>query len=121
LFNDLGIYFNLGNFCVGRDIADNTVRWDNPWETLFHGPLRKENGYEWRAERIHPEDRDAVLSAFHDALAGRDEWLVLEYRLRRTEAAPVSEAGGHRHADRGIAHDFNNVLAAIVINSEMAL
>jgi PAS domain S-box-containing protein len=67
------------------DIGSNTVRWDNPREILFDGTPEKEGGYKWWAERIHPEDRDAVLSAFDDALTDTDESLVLEYRFRLTE------------------------------------
>jgi PAS domain S-box-containing protein len=69
------------------DLTENTVFWDNPWENLFDGPLKKESAYEWWAERIHPEDRDAVLSTFNSTLAGREESLVVEYRFRRTDGA----------------------------------
>jgi len=69
------------------DMAKNTVRWHNPWENMFDGPPEKERAYEWWAGRIHPEDRDAVISTFNDALAGGRESLVLEYRFRRTDGA----------------------------------
>ena len=64
------------------DIPENTIRWLNPWQNLIGGQPGKENGYEWWAERIHPEDFEAVISAFKRVLTGDGESLVLEYRFR---------------------------------------
>jgi len=65
------------------DMVENRVRWANSRKTPFEGAPKDGTDYEWWAERIHPEDRGAVISSFDNALAGRRESLVLEYRFRR--------------------------------------
>ena len=44
--------------------------WDGAFETIFGYPLREETNGAWWEERIHPEDRERVLTVIDDVLQG---------------------------------------------------
>ena len=68
------------------DITKNTVRWYLPGRSLIDGPMEQENALEWWLERIHADDREAVISKLNTALAQGNETLVMEYRYKRTDS-----------------------------------
>jgi PAS domain S-box-containing protein len=45
--------------------------------------------FTWWLEQIHPEDRDAMVSAWEDHLAGQREQLEIELRVRRSDGEYV--------------------------------
>lgn len=63
---------------------------------------------DWWKERVHPEDRAAVIAAFDAALVGEEQELVLLYRLRRRD-------GSYAHVlDRGFVLQDQSRPARIV-------
>ncbi len=67
------------------DILSDRQTWDGAFETMFGYPLREETNGAWWEERVHPEDRERVLSAIEDVLRGAGETWSDEYRFRRAD------------------------------------
>ncbi|MDQ3302229.1 MAG: PAS domain S-box protein, partial [Actinomycetota bacterium] len=77
--------------------ATNEVIWDNDFESKtqhWDGALEVMFGYsvdevgtagEWWEERIHPDDREKVLSSLQEVLDGSGESWSCEYRFRRAD------------------------------------
>jgi PAS domain S-box-containing protein len=67
------------------DLLADKQTWDGAFETMFGYPLREETNDAWWEERIHPEDRERVLSGIDDVLQGMGETWSDEYRFRRAD------------------------------------
>jgi PAS domain S-box-containing protein len=67
------------------DLLADKQTWDGAFETMFGYPLREETNAAWWEERIHPEDRERVLSIIDDVLRGEGETWSDEYRFRRAD------------------------------------
>ncbi|MDQ3636375.1 MAG: PAS domain S-box protein, partial [Actinomycetota bacterium] len=65
-------------------LADRQV-WDGAVESLFGYPSRQETVGAWWEERVHPEDRERVLSSIDAALRGVEESWAEGYRFRRAD------------------------------------
>ena len=84
------------------DLLADKQTWDGAFEAMFGYPLREETNTAWWEERIHPEDRERVLSVIDDVLRGEGETWSDEYRLRRangTYATVVDRAYVVRNAE----------------------
>ncbi len=73
------------------DVASGRVWWNQAAGELF-GCERSQVGesFEWWAERLHPEDRQRVLSEWQAVVAGGDRSWSCEYRLRRADGSYAS-------------------------------
>ena len=69
------------------DLQSDRQTWNGAFGTMFGYPLREETNGAWWEERVHPEDRERVLSSIEDVLRnGGDTWSE-EYRFRRADGA----------------------------------
>ncbi|HWP34099.1 MAG TPA: PAS domain-containing protein, partial [Thermodesulfobacteriota bacterium] len=68
------------------DLRTDEVTWNEALERLFgYPPAEVLPRVEWWYERIHPDDRERVLSGIHDLLEqGGDSWAA-EHRFRRAD------------------------------------
>lgn len=58
-----------------NDLATGIQEWDGATEALFGYPPREGRAGAWWEDRIHPEDREGVLTGLKDTLSGvRDAW-----------------------------------------------
>ncbi|MEJ2037628.1 MAG: PAS domain S-box protein [Desulfosarcinaceae bacterium] len=64
------------------DIQKDIVVWHNSWPDMGGDHLQEEHGRGWWAGRIHPDDRQAVLSIFDKALIDAAESVAMEYRFQ---------------------------------------
>ena len=67
------------------DLLADKQTWDGAFETIFGYPLREETNGAWWEERIHPEDRERVLTVIDDVLQGMGETWSDEYRFQRAD------------------------------------
>ena len=84
------------------DLLADKQTWDGAFETIFGYPLREETNGAWWEERIHPEDRERVLTVIDDVLQGMGETWSDEYRFQRadgTYATVVDRAYVVRNAE----------------------
>ena len=67
-----------------RNIADNSIWWNDGLQRLFGIPSEEVRGtIEWARERIHPDDREQVARTIGEAIrSGAEQWSC-EYRFRR--------------------------------------
>ena len=67
-----------------RNIADNSIWWNDGLQRLFGIPSEEVGGsIEWARERIHPDDREQVARTIGEAIrSGAEQWSC-EYRFRR--------------------------------------
>jgi two-component system sensor histidine kinase/response regulator len=72
------------------DLLSDKQTWNGAFETMFGYPLREETNGAWWEERVHPDDRDRVLSVIEDVLRGGGETWSDEYRFRRADGAYVT-------------------------------
>lgn len=68
------------------DLVTNQVEWNEGVETLF-GYWATDVGSDptWWYERIHPEDRERVVSGIHQAIASGEQIWTAEYRYLRAD------------------------------------
>ncbi|MCM0083289.1 response regulator [Geomonas sp. Red32] len=66
------------------DVAADRLIWDERMYQLFGGNPGDTVGISYWRERLHPADRDQVMKAFDDALAGSREY-DLEYRVLQAD------------------------------------
>jgi len=88
------------------DLVTNEVVWNEGLKTLF-GYSEKEAGLDanWRKERIHPEDRERVVTGIHGVIdSGQERWSD-EYRFLRRDGsyAFVIDRGYVLHDEKGKA------------------
>ncbi len=69
------------------DLLADRQTWNGAFEAMFGYPLDKETNSAWWEERIHPQDRERVLSVIDDVLRGGGEVWSDEYRFRRADGA----------------------------------
>ena len=67
------------------DLLSDKQTWNGAFETMFGYPLREETNGAWWEERVHPEDRERVLSKIDSVLRGAGETWSDEYRFRRAD------------------------------------
>jgi PAS domain S-box-containing protein len=67
------------------DLLADRQTWNGAFETMFGYPLGEETNGAWWEERVHPDDRERVLSAIEDVLRGAGETWSDEYRFRRAD------------------------------------
>ena len=68
-----------------NDLLTGVQQWDGATEALFgYPPQRSETGVWWE-ERIHPEDKDRVLSGLGMLYEGDEDLWADEYRFRRAD------------------------------------
>lgn len=91
--------YRLGAKATGEAIWDNDLttgeqQWAGATEALFGYPAHVSNKGEWWEERIHPDDRNRVLSSLRAVYGGGESW-PQEYRFRRAngEYAIVVDRG----------------------------
>jgi PAS domain S-box-containing protein len=65
------------------DLVHDEILWNEAIQTVFHhAPERMTTDGDWWKERIHPDDRERIVSTIHDAIEGRGEAWTGEYRFR---------------------------------------
>ena len=67
------------------DLLADRQTWDGAFETMFGYPLQIETNGAWWEKRVHPEDRERVLSKIDSVLRGAGETWSDEYRFRRAD------------------------------------
>jgi len=67
------------------DLLADRQTWDGAFEAMFGYPLQIETNGAWWEERVHPEDRERVLSKIDSVLRGAGETWSDEYRFRRAD------------------------------------
>ena len=72
------------------DLLSDKQTWNGAFETMFGYPLREVTNGAWWEERVHPDDRERVLSVIEDVLRGGGETWSDEYRFRRADGAYVT-------------------------------
>lgn len=85
-------------------IEGDVVVWnDNVYRTFGYDPAEVGATAEWWKERLHPDDRDRVLTGLEMALRGDEESWIDEYRFRRGDDgyAAVIDRGYILRDDRG--------------------
>ncbi len=70
------------------DLASGQLWWNQGIMTLFAYPA-EEQGFTigWWSERIHPEDRDRILSGLHGVMDRKESFWASEYRFRRVDGS----------------------------------
>ena len=85
------------------DLVTNSVWWGEAFQTLFgYAPDEIEPGIESWHSRLHPDDRERVMTGIHGAIDGGEIFWADEYRFRRRDGAYAEIY------DRGyVIHDAN--------------
>jgi PAS domain S-box-containing protein len=66
------------------DLVTNAVWWTENFQTLFkYKSVNMQSRFDWFSERLHPEDREPVLSDVLAAIARGEEFWSGEYRFLR--------------------------------------
>jgi PAS domain S-box-containing protein len=110
-FRSLSVSSPLG---IYETDMEGRVRYANPRaEQIFAMPASEAQGHGWQV-RVHPEDLEAMLSAWHPALAAGEDYMR-EYRLRlpdgttrhvRKRSAPLRDAQGNLCGSVGTIEDI---------------
>ena len=95
------------------DVDRDTIVWDNPHRTLVDHESKRHGAYEWWVSRIHPEDREAVLSSFNDSIGGGADSMTVEYRFLRPDET-WADVRDHCHITRGEAGQVRRVIGAMM-------
>lgn len=70
------------------NLATNALWWNENLQTLFgYRSEEIEPGIESWTNRIHPDDKERVVSGIHNAIAGGDQLWSGEYRFRRGDGS----------------------------------
>ncbi|HET7271607.1 MAG TPA: PAS domain S-box protein, partial [Rubrobacter sp.] len=69
------------------DIVADEQTWDGAVETMFGYPSGQRTETAWWEERIHPEDRERVLSSVDAVLQSGEEMWSEEYRFRHADGS----------------------------------
>ncbi|MCG3114143.1 MAG: PAS domain S-box protein [Candidatus Manganitrophus sp. SA1] len=70
------------------NLATNALWWNENLQTLFgYRPEEIEPGIESWTSRLHPEDKERVLSGIHTAIVASDQLWSGEYRFRRGDGS----------------------------------
>ncbi|MCG3111830.1 MAG: PAS domain S-box protein [Candidatus Manganitrophus sp. SB1] len=70
------------------DLITNSLWWNENLQTLFgYRPEEIEPGVESWTSRLHPEDKERVLSGIHTAIVAGDQLWSGEYRFRRGDGS----------------------------------
>ncbi len=78
------------------DLTTDRIEWNKGIQTLFgYTEVRVERGSLWKAERMHPDDRDGILRQMRDIVEGGGLTWSGEYRFRRLDGsyANVTDRG----------------------------
>jgi PAS domain S-box-containing protein len=70
------------------DLTTNTLWWNESFKTLFGYKVEEiEAGIESWSHRLHPEDKERVLSETHAVINGGEQYWSAEYRFRRADGS----------------------------------
>ncbi|MBM7405372.1 MULTISPECIES: PAS domain-containing hybrid sensor histidine kinase/response regulator [Sphingomonas] len=70
------------------NLQTDHLRWSEAMGTMFaYGPDDLEETGRWWKSKIHPEDRDRVVSSIERAIAGRDKGWAAQYRFERKDGS----------------------------------
>lgn len=70
------------------DLVDDKTTWSEGIHTLFGHPASEANSTaEWWLERIHPEDRDRVVTGLEELLASSHNYWSCEYRFLKADGS----------------------------------
>lgn len=85
-----------GNVLWDIDLASDKVWWSEGFQAVFgYTPSEQGDSLRWCHERMHPEDRDRVISGMSEALQGSETFWEDRFRYRDAR-------GQYRHVhDRG--------------------
>ena len=65
------------------DLVNETVWCDEACDRLFgNRPVKMRDSRQWWVDRIHPDDRDRVLTSFECAIEGQGDFWSCDYRFR---------------------------------------
>lgn len=68
------------------DLLSSTIRWNETYSAQFGDPPRKGRKiYKWWMSKIHPEDREKILSCINDARDSDCVRSTMEYRFKRRD------------------------------------
>ena len=67
------------------DLENATVHCNATFSKLFGNPRGGSDPWQWWSDRLHPEDQERTIRAFHQVLAGRGNSWACEYRCRRED------------------------------------
>jgi PAS domain S-box-containing protein len=71
-----------------RNIADNTIWWNQGLQRLFGIPAEAVVGtIEWARDRIHPDDRERVARSMAEVIKSDEDQWATEYRFRREDGS----------------------------------
>lgn len=70
-----------------NDLVTGKQEWDGATEALFGYPPNRSEDAAWWEERIHPEDKERVLSGLQDVYESETEAWTDEYRFRRADGS----------------------------------
>ena len=69
------------------DLVSHEIWRDENYQQLFGAPGRSFDKDNWWVDRVHPEDRERVVTAQKAALGSVDKPFLAEYRLRRPDGS----------------------------------
>ncbi len=74
------------------DLLSDRQTWNGTFEAMFGYPQREATNDAWWKERIHPGDRERVLSHIDAVIHGGEDMWTSEYRFRRADGAYLAVA-----------------------------
>ena len=73
------------------DLVSGEIRWSEAaYRTFRYAPHEMKSESEWWYERIHPDDRERVVSGIQEAISGIGESWTDEYRFRRGDGSDAA-------------------------------
>ena len=64
------------------DLVNNTIEWNNNLQLWGYEPCDVSPGIDWWAERLHPDDKEATLTALDQAIRSDPGMFQATYRFR---------------------------------------
>jgi PAS domain S-box-containing protein len=67
------------------NLTAGTVHWNETYKVAFGRPAETGNSWQWWIDHIHPEDRERTARGLREAIDGRENNWVCEYRFLRAD------------------------------------
>ena len=67
------------------NLTTGTVHWNETYKVAFGRPSETGNSWQWWIDHIHPEDRERTARGLREAIDGRENHWVCEYRFLRAD------------------------------------